>query len=89
MIANWPSNNSKVIAQIRGSPVTQLCNNGFVLRKRINYVDGFDVGIPVLSPQLGLDNEGTFETWLWGFDGIDAGSAWIIAQPIDGEAFGS
>ena len=45
--------------------------------------------IPVLSPQLGLDNEGTFETWLWGIDGIDAGSAWIIAQPIDGEAFGS
>jgi hypothetical protein len=44
MIANWLSNNSKVIAQIRGSPVTQLCNNGFVLRKRINYVDGFDVG---------------------------------------------
>jgi hypothetical protein len=46
MIANWPSKNSKVIAQIRGSPVTELCNNGFVLRKRINYVDGFDVGHP-------------------------------------------
>jgi hypothetical protein len=45
--------------------------------------------IPVPSPQLGLDNEGTFETWLWGIDGIDAGSAWIIVQPIDGQALGS
>jgi hypothetical protein len=45
--------------------------------------------IPVLSPRVGLDNEGTFETWLWGIYGIDAGSAWIIAQPIDGQAFGS